>query len=106
MFELDSAMTTNLEGQRMLTFFIMAEFYMYILHSNIRDKYYVGSCDDLEKRLTDHNAGRSKYTRTGKPWQLMYHETYSSRSDARRREMQVKKRKSRKYLEYLIKSAG
>ena len=84
----------------------MSEFYIYILHSKSRDKYYVGSCDDLEKRLADHNAGRSKYTRTGKPWQLKYHETYESRSEARRREMEIKKRKSRKYLEYLIQSAG
>ena len=83
----------------------MPVFYVYILHSESRDKYYVGSCDELATRLTDHNSGRSTYTRTGKPWQLKYHEVYDSRSVARRRELEIKKKKSRKYIEYLIESA-
>ena len=84
----------------------MAEFYLYILYSDTRDKYYVGSCDSLERRLADHNAGRSSFTRTGKPWKLKYHEIYKSRSEARSRELEVKKKKSRKYIEYLISEAG
>ena len=84
----------------------MPEFYVYILYSESRDKYYVGSCDDLEKRLADHNSGRSTYTKTGKPWQLKYREVYESRSVARRRELEIKKKKSRKYIEYLIELAG
>ncbi|MCE7992153.1 MAG: GIY-YIG nuclease family protein [Roseivirga sp.] len=84
----------------------MQEFYVYILFSHSRDKYYVGSCDDLERRLADHNTGRSTYTRTGKPWELKYHEIYPSRSEARQRENEIKKKKSRKYIEYLISSVG
>ena len=82
----------------------MAHFYVYILYSNRRDRYYVGSCDNLEKRIVDHNSGRSPYTKTGKPWVLKYHETHLNRSEARKRESEIKRKKSRKYIEYLISS--
>ncbi|OEK02294.1 hypothetical protein BFP97_12535 [Roseivirga sp. 4D4] len=84
----------------------MVEFYVYIIYSESRNRYYVGSCDNLTNRLADHNAGRSKYTKSGKPWVLRYSEIYSSRGEARKREAEIKKKKSRRYIEYLVNSAG
>ena len=84
----------------------MSEYFTYIIYSRSRDRYYVGSCDTLERRLEDHNKGRSPYTSTGKPWVLQYFETFSSRSEARLREAEIKKKKSRKYIEFLINSKG
>ncbi|WP_084362771.1 GIY-YIG nuclease family protein [Roseivirga echinicomitans] len=81
-------------------------YYVYIIYFQSRDKYYIGSCDHLERRLDDHNSGRSTYTKTGKPWVLKYSETIESRSMARVREAEIKKKKSRKYIEYLISSAS
>ncbi|MBP6758140.1 MAG: GIY-YIG nuclease family protein [Flavobacterium sp.] len=79
-------------------------FYTYIIYSKTLDKYYVGSCQDIQKRLKDHLNSKSKYTKTAKDWELKYFETYFSRSEAYQREMQIKKMKSRIYIENLIRN--
>ncbi|MBC5775469.1 GIY-YIG nuclease family protein [Pontibacter sp. KCTC 32443] len=81
-------------------------FYTYILYSETIDRYYVGSCQDLDVRLTQHNTGRSKSTKAGSPWQLKYKDTFATRAEAQSRENEIKKKKSRKYIEWLISSAG
>ena len=75
---------------------------MPIIYSKIIDKYYIGSCQDVRERLQDHLNSRSKYTKQAKDWELKYFERFSSRSEAYQREMQIKKMKSRKYIERLI----
>ena len=74
----------------------------YILFSYKLNKYYVGSCLDIERRLNEHNLGHSKFTSTGIPWKLVYFEEFETELEARRREMQIKKMKSRVYIENLI----
>ena len=76
---------------------------MYILYSEKVNKFYVGSCVNLARRLYEHNIGHSKFTRTGMPWTLVHSEEFESTLEAHRREMEVKARKSRKYIEALIK---
>jgi putative endonuclease len=80
--------------------------FCYILFSSKLNKYYVGSTPDMERRLDDHNRGKEKFTRTGVPWALVYTETFEVLAMARRRELEIKKKKSRKYIESLIRSAG
>jgi putative endonuclease len=77
-------------------------FYVYILYSEKLDKYYVGSTNDLLRRLNDHNRGKTNYSKQGVPWILKYSEEYSRRQEAYSREIEIKKKKSRKYIEYLI----
>ena len=79
---------------------------VYILYSKRLDKYYVGACTDLERRLYEHNIGHSKFTATGIPWKLVYQETFEDLKSAKARELKIKKMKSRKYIEGLISSAG
>lgn len=86
--------------------FIIPMFYTYILYSNTINKYYVGSCQDIEQRLQDHLNSRSKYTKVAKDWELKYFETFLTRSEACQRELEIKKMKSRKYIENLIKTKG
>ena len=76
--------------------------YTYILYSEKLNKYYVGSCVNLDTRLRQHNLGHSKFTSVGIPWVVVYTEEYAILSDARRRELQIKQMKSRKYIENLI----
>ncbi|WP_299901653.1 GIY-YIG nuclease family protein [uncultured Aquimarina sp.] len=78
---------------------------VYILFSSSNDKYYVGHTSNLEDRVKRHNQGRSKSTKTGIPWKVVYTENYQSKSEAYQREVKIKKQKSRKYIEQLIKSA-
>jgi putative endonuclease len=76
--------------------------FMYILFSEKVNKYYIGACIDLERRMHEHNIGHSKFTSTGIPWQLKYEEEFATLQEAKRRELAIKKMKSRKYIEQLI----
>ena len=78
----------------------------YILYSEKADRYYIGSCQDLDDRFKRHNAGYSKSTKAGVPWDLKYTEVFETRSAAIIRESEIKRKKSRKYIEWLISSAG
>ncbi|HLK29185.1 MAG TPA: GIY-YIG nuclease family protein [Puia sp.] len=79
-------------------------FFVYILYSDKLDKYYVGSTNDIDKRLVKHNNGSEKFTSTGMPWKLKYFEVLMTIKEARKRESAIKKKKSRKYIEWLIAS--
>jgi len=64
-------------------------YYMYILYSRKWDRYYTGQCDDVGDRFLRHNQGRSKATRGGQPWLLVYIEQFRTRSEAVRREKKI-----------------
>ena len=81
-------------------------FIVYILHSQSLDRYYVGYTNDLERRLTEHNRKKGKYTDSGIPWQLVYHEIYSTKTDAMNREKFIKGKKSRTFIEFLISNSA
>ncbi len=78
---------------------------VYILESERTGRYYVGSTADVEERLTRHNQGRSKYTKSGIPWKVVYTEQCETRAQAVRREKQIKGRKSRAYIEDLVRTS-
>ncbi|MCB9252915.1 MAG: GIY-YIG nuclease family protein [Flavobacteriales bacterium] len=80
--------------------------YVYILYSGKLDKYYIGQTSNLEDRLFRHNNSGSQSTKGGKDWVIKYTEGYNTVSEAVRRETEIKKKKSRKYLEWLIRAAG
>jgi putative endonuclease len=77
--------------------------FAYIIYSDKLNKYYVGACINLQRRLTEHNTGHSRYTSTGVPWILKYTEEFESLQEAKKREQYIKKMKSRKFIEELIK---
>jgi len=56
------------------------------------DSLYSGTCINLEEREATHNAGKgAKYTRAKGPVKFVYHETFETLSEARKREAEVKK---------------
>lgn len=77
-------------------------YFTYILYSRTIDKFYVGYSNDLVLRLERHNSGWGKYSSRGIPWQLVYSESYSTKTAAIKRENEIKKKKSRKYIEFLV----
>jgi len=83
----------------------MQKFFVYIIYSPSKDRYYVGQTQDLEKRLQDHCNSRSGFTKSVKDWKLVYFEEFETRSESVQREVEIKKKKSRKYIEYLIAKA-
>ena len=82
----------------------MAEkFFVYILQRMKDFSFYVGSCDDLDRRMSKHAEGMSMYSAARRPWRLVYFAMYGSRSEAISRERAIKRMKSRKYIEQLIR---
>ena len=79
-------------------------FFLYIIYSDKRDRYYTGYTGNLETRVLKHNSGSTPSTRSGIPWLLVYSEDFESKSDAIKRELAVKNKKSRKYIEGLVES--
>jgi putative endonuclease len=78
------------------------EFYVYILFSPALDQYYVGHTENLQARLFRHNNSGSKSTKKANDWMLKYQQAYPTRAAAMSRETEIKKKKSRKYIETLI----
>jgi putative endonuclease len=55
------------------------------------DSYYTGYTTDVERRVTEHNAGDgAKYTKGRRPVKLVYVETFATRSAAQSREYEIK----------------
>ena len=79
------------------------DYFVYILYSSNLDAYYVGSTQNLGDRVHQHNKkSGSKFTKHAKDWKIVYSESYDTRSEAQKREYEIKKKKSRKYIEWLI----
>jgi len=76
---------------------------LYILFSNKLNKYYIGSTNDINRRLYEHNIGHSTFTKTGTPWTLTFSKKFPSLELARKEELRIKKCKSRKYIENYVK---
>ena len=85
--------------------FVMS-YVTYIIYSTKLDKYYIGSCENILTRINQHNTARNKSTKPGVPWSIKYTKEFATRSEAQQWEMEVKKKKSRKYIEWLIGSVN
>lgn len=73
-------------------------YYVYILYSKSTSRFYTGQTDDVGDRFIRHNQRRSKSTKTGVPWLLIHVEAFKTRSEAVRREMEIKAKKNRRYM--------
>ena len=69
----------------------MIMFYVYILKSLKDDKLYIGSTNDLKRRLSEHNNGLNRSTKARRPFELRYYEASKSERNAKTREYMLKK---------------
>jgi putative endonuclease len=79
---------------------------LYILQSQKSGKFYIGSTDDLDRRLSEHARNHTPSTRGRGPWILVHKEEFGSLIEARRRELEVKRWKSARMIHALIRSVG
>jgi putative endonuclease len=77
-------------------------FYTYILKSKTYGTRYVGSAEDIAKRLKEHNNGKVRYTKGRMPWLVIYKEEFQTRSEAIRREKFLKTGQGRKFLDIIL----
>ena len=66
--------------------------WVYILKSKKDGDLYIGSTNDLRRRLEEHNSGKVRSTKSRIPFELVYYEAYKSEKDARQREQNLKLR--------------
>lgn len=70
--------------------YIMDKHYVYIVKCK-DNTLYTGYAKDVEARIAKHNAGKgAKYTKIRRPVVLVYQETFTSKSEAMRREYEIK----------------
>ena len=77
-------------------------YYTYILKSIKYGKYYIGCTSDWGKRLEYHNKGSNKSTKRYRPYKLVYLEKYNTKSEALKRERQIKSYKGGEAFKKLI----
>ena len=65
-------------------------YFVYVLKSEIYNRFYVGITDDLDRRLKEHNRGKTKSTKFYKPYKIVFYEKYQCRIEARQREVFLK----------------
>ena len=83
----------------------MTEHFIYILET-VQGPYYIGYTTDIKKRMLAHQSGKgSKLVRAFKFKKLVYQECYSSKSEALKREAELKTWKRSK-KETLIRKKG
>ena len=66
--------------------FCISMYIAYILKSEKDGSFYYGSCQDIDRRLREHNAGKGRYTKSRMPWVLHYFEQFKTRSEVVKRE--------------------
>ena len=77
--------------------------YVYVLKSLKDAELYIGSTNDLKRRLSEHQNGKSFSTQFRRPFELVYYEAYKNEKDAREREQILKLRgNSRRFLKERI----
>lgn len=87
------------KAMRQRTFYM---YFVYILKSINKNWYYTGHTHDLENRIVEHNTGRSRSTKVNRPYMLVYKEEYNTKSEAFKREQEIKRYKHGEAFKKLI----
>ncbi len=72
--------------------------FVYVLKSEKEGRLYVGMTISVEKRLKEHNAGKTKSTKGYRPWKVVHTEEYPDRTTARKREKYLKSGYGKQWL--------
>ena len=66
------------------------KYFLYIIKSLKDSNHYTGITSNLNNRLRLHNQGKTKSTKSRRPFILVYQEEFKSREEAREREKYLK----------------
>lgn len=76
-------------------------YFIYIIGSHNKSKFttYVGWTNNIDERLKKHNSSQGAKSTRGRQWELIYYEELDSKSEALKREYEIKN--DRKYRNYI-----
>src|SRR5688572_2461545 len=76
---------------------------VYVLYSARFNKIYIGYTTDLESRFISHNElGIKGWTIRFRPWEILHTENFESKSNAMKREKQLKSAAGREFIWQLV----
>ena len=81
-------------------------YFLYILNSPSRKKYYIGYTSNPDARLIKHNSKHKGFTHGVKDWEIVYTEQFQTKQEAMKREKQIKSWKNRQLIEALIRDSS
>ena len=90
-------------GQKPAFFVSYMAFFVYILQSQVNNSFYKGSTDDLVRRITEHNSGKSFSTKRYLPWKLVWFTTKETKSEAVKLEMKLKNLSIQRTIDFIEK---
>jgi putative endonuclease len=73
-------------------------YFIYAIKSRVDNRLYIGFTKDLERRIMEHNQGKTKSTKGFRPWDLIYNESAQTRLEARKREKYLKSGCGKEFL--------
>lgn len=73
-------------------------FVTYILKSKTFLKTYVGHTDDIDRRLIEHNDGKSTFSKRYRPWVIIYKERFKNLDESIKREKYFKSAAGRRWM--------
>jgi putative endonuclease len=79
-------------------------YFAYVLKSINHDYYYKGHCQDLEKRLAQHNSGMTESIRPYIPFRIVYFENFETEMEAILKEKYFKSAAGRRFLKKILAS--
>ncbi|MEO2053622.1 MAG: GIY-YIG nuclease family protein [Allomuricauda sp.] len=82
---------------------IKMAYFAYVLRSLIDGRLYKGHTKDVQKRLLEHNSGKTKSTKGFMPWELVYFEEIETSAEARKREQYFKTGIGREFIKIKLK---
>ncbi len=78
---------------------------VYAIYNRLLDKVYIGQTSDIDKRIDEHNlhtfAGFT--SRFEGKWELIFKESVATRSEALKREKQLKSYRGREFIKTHIR---
>jgi putative endonuclease len=77
-------------------------YFLYILKSKVKDKFYIGISANPQRRLTYHNSIEKGFTSRYRPWEIVFTKEFNSKTEALKAERKVKNWKSKRMIELLI----
>ena len=77
-------------------------YYVYILKSLKDNGFYIGCTKNIEKRILEHNKGKTISLRNRRPLVVVYHEKHDNVNNAYAREKEIKSYKGGNEFKKLI----
>ena len=79
-------------------------YYAYVLKSIEHAYFYKGHCENLEKRILQHNSGMTESLRPYIPFKIVYSENFITEAEAIAREKYFKSAAGRRFLKKKLAS--